>query len=395
MGSVQQALAQMAVGKAQTRFMLVLFSSLLVIRGKVNFTNLSRYCSFCERSLRRWFSKPFDFEAFNRHFLEQVNLPGSLQLFAMDASFLPKSGKKTYGLDWFWNGCLGRTEKGLEISLIALIDSSAQAAYALSARQTPARAATKLSRLELYLQHLQETRSYLPNSVTCGVCDSYYAKKNFVDGVCDLNLNLISKLRIDADMRFLYTGPQKPRGRRRRYGAKVRLDDLSGFEYAGTLANEVQLYTSLVHHASLKRVIRIVVLLNLSNPVKPRQALLFSSDTDLTAQEIVERYSARFQIEFLIRDAKQFTGLSDCQARNQAALHFHINASLAAVNLARLEARRNANPDRLFVFSLASIKHRAFNTHLLDIFIDKFDLKPTLIKSHPSYLDLPPSDGVG
>lgn len=301
---------------------------------------------------------------------------------------MPKSGKKTYGLDWFWNGCLSRAEKGLEISLVALIDLGAHSAYVLSAKQTPARSTTKLSRLELYLKHLQETRPYLPKGVTCGVCDGYYAKKPFVDGVRALNLQLISKLRIDANMRFLYQGAQKPRGRRRRYGTKVRLDDLNNFAYAGTLQNEVYLYTAVVHHASLKRVIRIVLLLNLSNPDKPRQVLLFTTDTELTAQEIVRRYSARFQIEFLIRDAKQFTGLADCQARNQNAIHFHVNASLTAVNLAKLEARQSTGMGSPFVFSLASLKHQAFNRHLLNLIIDKFNLEPTLIKSHPAYLDL-------
>ena len=43
---------------------------------------------------------------------------------------------------------------------------------------------------------------------------------------------------------------------------------------------------------------------------------------------------------FLFRDAKQFTGLTDCQARSQAKLNFHFNASLSAVTLAKLEARQ-------------------------------------------------------
>lgn len=41
-----------------------------------------------------------------------------------------------------------------------------------------------------------------------------------------------------------------------------------------------------------------------------------------------------------------------------------------------------------FVFSMASYKRRAFNHHLLERFIDKLDLEPTLIKSHPNYSTL-------
>ena len=59
-----------------------------------------------------------------------------------------------------------------------------------------------------------------------------------------------------------------------------------------------------------------------------RHAVLFSTDVDLDALTLYRYYKARFQIEFLFRDAKQFTGLTDCQARSQAKLDFHFNASL-------------------------------------------------------------------
>ena len=39
----------------------------------------------------------------------------------MDASFSAKSGKKTFGLDWFYRGCHSRTERGLEVSVIAVV----------------------------------------------------------------------------------------------------------------------------------------------------------------------------------------------------------------------------------------------------------------------------------
>jgi hypothetical protein len=57
--------------------------------------------------------------------------------------------------------------------------------------------------------------------------------------------------------------------------------------------------------------------------------------------------------------------LSDCQARSKAKLDFHFNASLSAVTFAKLEARQqNSNCDQ--AFSMASLKRRAFNQHLID-----------------------------
>jgi hypothetical protein len=41
-------------------------------------------------------------------------------------------------------------------------------------------------------------------------------------------------------------------------------------------------------------------------------------------------------IELLFRDAKQFTGLSQCQARSDEKLDYHLNAALSTVNVARL-----------------------------------------------------------
>jgi len=55
----------------------------------------------------------------------------------IDASFVPKSGKKTYGLDRFWNGRPGRSEKGLDISALAWLDITANCAYAPRIEQTP------------------------------------------------------------------------------------------------------------------------------------------------------------------------------------------------------------------------------------------------------------------
>ena len=54
-----------------------------------------------------------------------------------------------------------------------------------------------------------------------------------------------------------------------------------------------------------------------------RSAVLFSTDINLAAARLYRYDNARVQIEFLFRDAKQFTGLTDCQARSQAKLAFH------------------------------------------------------------------------
>ena len=98
---------------------------------------------------------------------------------------------------------------------------------------------------------------------------------------------------------------------------------------------------------------------------KTGMALLFSTDTDLDAITILRYHKARFQIEFVFRDAKQYTGLTDCQSRSKEAIHTHVNASLTALNLLKLADAKEIGATGQTVISIGSWKHRKYNEHLL------------------------------
>jgi hypothetical protein len=142
----------------------------------------------------------------------------------------------------------------------------------------------------------------------------------------------------------------------------VDFADLSRWDRLATEDKQTVLYPAVVHHTQLPRPLHVVVVVDLRTQ---RQAVLFSPDLVLPALTRYRYYKARFQIEFFFRDAKQFTGLTDCQARSQAKLHCHFNASLTAVSCAKLAAQPQT-PDQDVPFSMASVKRRAFNRHLLD-----------------------------
>ena len=166
-------------------FFVTLFSTILIVCGKVNFTNLSRYSELDEKTYRRHFGGKFDFTWFN---VELVNLSpraGQALLLVMDGSFIAKSGKATTGIDWYWNGCNSRVEKGLEVSLVSVVDVEAKTAYALSAQQTLAQAdiPCEITRMDQYLYHLEAVRPHLPHQVRYLAVDGAYAKANFVSGV--------------------------------------------------------------------------------------------------------------------------------------------------------------------------------------------------------------------
>jgi hypothetical protein len=396
---VTDILKQMpTVRQPQRKFLVVLFATIFALRGRVTGRNLSRYCDYSERTIARQFRASFDWPDFHQRVLTAALDPRSELLSAQDASFIPKSGKQTFGLGHFFNGCANRAERGLEISTLAVVDVTRRCAFTLAVAQTPpgdgkvtSQQEEDETRVDFYKQQLRDQRQRLPPSVTYHCVDGYFAKKKYIDEGVALKLHPITKLRSDANCRFLYTGPHpQRRGPRRKYDGKVNFQDLRRFEDLGTLEerDHVHLYTALVWHSSLKRKLRVVVLVNRKDPHKPRYIVLASTDLELDGRKLVAFYVARFQIEFLFRDSKQFTGLADCQARAEAALDFHFNTSLATLNLARAEELRVQADQSPQVFSMASWKQRHFNERLLDVFIANLALDPNWVKNHPSYDEL-------
>lgn len=244
---------------------------------------------------------------------------------------------------------------------------------------------TDETRVDWYLHHLQTDRHALPAEVRYLVTDGYYSKTKFINGVVALGPHQVGKLRHDADRRWLYQGPQNARGRPKRYDGKVNFDDLSRFKLVGQVEG-VFIYTAIVNSARFQRDLRIVYLVK-PTANHPQTALLFSTDTEWWAVDLYRFYKARFQIEFLFRDAKQFTGLSDCQARHPQSLHFHFNASMTALNLLKLEERQQA-PNERRVISIASWKIRKANAHLLERFSTALGLDFSSIKSSPVFAEL-------
>jgi len=391
---VHDILKQMpGLGQPQRQFLATLFVTILVLRGRVNFRNLSRYCDYSERTIARQFREPFDWPDFPQRVLLTALDPRAELVSAPDASFLPKSGKQTFGLGHFFNGCASRAERGLEISTLAVVDVTRRCAFTLAVVQTPpgekaTQAEPEDTRVDFYAQQLRAHRHRLPLRITYHCVDGYYAKKKYIDEVVSLDLHAITKLRSDADGVFLYTGPHpKRRGARRKYAGKVNFQDLSHFEDLGTREDEphLHLYTAVVWHKTLKRRLRLVVLLNRKAPAKPRFIVLGSTDPELHGHKLIDLYAARFQIEFLFRDSKQFTGLLDCQARAAAVLDFHFNASLATLNLVRAEDLGRQQGQEPHVFSMASWKQCQFNERLLALFMETLALDPTWVKNHSCY----------
>lgn len=362
------------IHKPQLKFLTVLFTTIFVCGSRINFSSLARHSELNEKTYRRNFRQVFDFLELNQAIINHSKC--RIEVFAMDASFIKKSGKETFGLDKFWNGCAGKAEKGLEASIISLVDVQENASFVLTVDQTEPNSDGK-TRTDKYAEQLEKAADKILKYTRIGVFDGFYAKRKFVDRTLACGFTMISRLRQDANLKHLYRGVQKPKGRRRKFAEKVDFKDLSKFEESTIVIDHqaIKLYSATVWSPGLKREIKLAVV-----KFKTKSVNLFATDLHLTGKDIFRLYRSRFSIEFLIRDAKQSGGLNDCQARDNKALEFHWNAALTSVNLARGMSKENRVEGEKKPFSMKSIKQQFFNEHLLKLFICKSGLEPSLIK---------------
>lgn len=77
----------LGVRQSQWRFLATLFAMILIVRGRINYRNLSRYGDYSGRTLARQFRASFDWSEFHQHILTAALVPGAVLISAQDASF--------------------------------------------------------------------------------------------------------------------------------------------------------------------------------------------------------------------------------------------------------------------------------------------------------------------
>ena len=117
---------------------------------------------------------------------------------------------------------------------MGLVDLQEHTAYSLAVEQTPAELEPEQSRVDFYIQTLLAQQEGLhAHGVTHLLADGYFAKTKVFDSLGAHDLHGITKLRSDANLRYLYQGPRRQgRGRPQKYEGKVDWRDLSRFEHA-------------------------------------------------------------------------------------------------------------------------------------------------------------------
>lgn len=187
-------------------------------------------------------------------------------------------------------------------------------------------------------------------------CDSWFGNNGLFKPLrkhLGNSVHLLSRLRSNI---VLYAMPQnetsKKRGRPRKYGLRL-----------GSCA---EMAARFISHASIHRVFlygkyrdvnafsQTVMLKTLKCPVrvvwifrKTQWVALFSTDMDLSIEQIIEYYGARWKIESGFKEIKQDIGSSKSQTRNAHAVINHINFSMMAATITWIYGTRLENiPER-------------------------------------------------
>jgi hypothetical protein len=232
--------------------------------------------------------------------------------------------------------------------------------------------------LHWYCQIIRENHLYFKELTNYLVADSFFAKSEVVQTIMALGMHFISRLRDDAVLFYLNREPKTgKRGAPKKYAGRINAaePDMKFFTLCYN-TKELKVYNAIVYCKAFKRNINlsIAVFCN-DNGKEVARKLYFSTDIEMNGMKIVSFYRSRFQIEFLYRDAKQHAGLEHCQARSKNKLHFHFNAALTAVNIAKLnwlDTRKSESE----AFSMANFKTMCHNMLLIERFISVFAINP-------------------
>jgi IS4 transposase len=381
------------LSKTNLRRMSRIIQAMLSMTGRVTMLGISRWAGKggSYRTVQRYFNAVIPWpQVFGKFFEQHLCDPEGEYFLVGDECIVTKSGSETYGLDHFFSGLLNKVVKSIAIFSLSLVSVEQRYSYPLRVeqvvrteeekataktrkrkRQAKEKSASKkkpgrpqgsknrsktqvkLSPELLRIQAMVKKQlAMLNNLVTVRhlALDGHFGNNNALQMVLQCSLHLVSKLRCDSALYFVYDGPQKSRGPRKKYGKKIDYRNipekyLVEKHVEGNI--ETRIYQARMLHRDFAQPLNVVIVTKTNLKTGSfANVNLFSSDLELSYAKIIDYYSLRFQIEFNFRDAKQHWGLEDFMNIKEVPLTNALNLSLFMVNLAQVLLRdfRETNP---------------------------------------------------
>lgn len=220
------------------------------------------------------------------------------------------------------------------------------------------------TRHQIAVDVLQRVRSWFSGSILL-LADGAYANRSLVRPVYELGIQVVSRLRSDARLREPTPRRRKgQRGRRPKWGPWLpSLSQLA--RRRGLRRIRVGIYGKLVHlHVHelvaywppLKLVIKVVITQDPKN--SRRLAYLWTTDLDMSAQEVVEHFAGRWTIEQLFSVAKVQLGLDSAEVRKERSVVRHAALCIALVTWVEVwtAQHRRKQRERTFSAKIATLR---------------------------------------
>lgn len=375
------------VDKTTVRQLNRIIVAMLTMTGRVTMLSLSRWTEEggSYRTIQRLFGKSLSWLEMSWLFVRHHLLkPDEEYLLVGDETVVTKAGKQTHGLDRFFSSLYGKPVPGLAFFALSLVslqerksypllveqrvrsDEEKEAARGQAQRRQKAKSKKRTpekdkrgrpqgsknkdkSQVEWtpelrFVQGLLQRVMKLVTgfcSVSYLVLDGHFGNNNALQMVLlSTSLHLVSKLRNNAALYFLYEGPQKQFGPRRRYGAKLDYQAIPDKYHRTTyLAEKIRtdIYQATMLHKCFAKPLNVVIIVKTNLVSGARgHVVLFSDDLDLEYDKLIDYYQLRFQIEFNFREAKQFWGLEDFMNIKETPVTNAVCLSFFMVNLSHV-----------------------------------------------------------
>jgi hypothetical protein len=349
---------------------------LLLTGGRKTMNNIAHCCFWIDRNLSSW-------ERFLSDNLWDVNAVGNTlvkllvqkledklkfhgsYLACLDTLLIPKNGTRMSGVqkwhDHSGNANRGEQLKGHHWAILGLIsyDKTSQRYWCwvtkmrlISGNLNPFQfivnedgEARRANFWDGVIPLILELKKSLGLNSLRIVVDAYFSKVPFLSPLVDKLIHVITRMRKDAvawDNRieneskksFILDGKWKLAHLLQEFKPQL----LSVKIYGKSI--EVEAVEREVYIRGFQPKVKVVVMKVGKEPI-----ILLSTDTTLTAIQIIEIYGSRFSIELAIRDLKQHFGLGDYQCYLGIAIDRFVQLACVAYSLFRLFQMQQVEPD--------------------------------------------------
>lgn len=271
---------------------------------------------------------------------------------ALDTTFAKKSGKKFDGADIFHDHSSGKNKAKyvwghciFVLGVLYRIPTLGPLCLPFLASIYFREATIKRQKLdEKFVKMLEKAVDMVVSVKGCCkkpitvVADAFFSKKPFFKPLFEKGIFVLSRMRHDAvAYRPALPKKEKTRGRKRKYGEKVKLKKLLDTEplcamniKSGKKTKEIKYVMKDFLLRGYPGFVRFLVIKD------KKTVILMTTNLTLCAKDMLEVYRSRFQIEFSFRDLKQHLGFEDYQVRRKTAICRFLNITLLVYSLLRI-----------------------------------------------------------